>query len=62
MEQPKSKWIRRHYIKGDKTFDMYVCSNCGEEFSYDAETGVSMHQYRYCPNCGQHKGDYILTN
>lgn len=48
---PKGKWIRRHYITRDKTFDMCVCNNCGEEFSYDAETGLSMHQYGYCPNC-----------
>lgn len=47
----KGKWFNRHYIKADKTFDMCVCSNCREEFSYDAETGVSMYQYDYCPNC-----------
>ena len=37
--RPNSNWTRRHYINGDKTLDMWVCSHCGEEFSYDAETG-----------------------
>lgn len=51
-DRPHGKWIRRHYITATKSFDMYVCSNCGEEFSYDAETGVSMDNYKTCPNCG----------
>lgn len=53
-ERPHGKWIRRRYIKGNdwnKSFDMYVCSNCGEEFSYDAETGISINNYNTCPNC-----------
>ena len=48
--QPKTgRWINRHII-ANKTIDMIVCSECGEEFSYDAETGVS--EYKYCPHCG----------
>ena len=48
--QPKTgHWINRHII-ANKTIDMIVCSECGEEFSYDAETGIS--EYKYCPNCG----------
>ena len=30
------KWINRRVITKDNSFDMYVCSNCNEEFSYDA--------------------------
>ena len=52
---PNGSWTRRHYINGDKTVDMWVCSHCGEEFSYDAETGASIYDYDYCPNCGQYK-------
>ena len=52
---PNSNWTRRHYINGDKTLDMWVCSHCGEEFSYDAETGASIYDYDYCPNCGDYK-------
>lgn len=53
-ERPRGKWIRRRYINGtdwSKSFDMYVCSNCYEEFSWDAETGISMDNYNTCPNC-----------
>ena len=32
--------------------DMVVCSNCQTEFSWDAETGVCMDNYKTCPNCG----------
>ena len=52
---PNSNWTRRHYINGGKTLDMWVCSHCGEEFSYDAETGASIYDYDYCPNCGSYK-------
>lgn len=49
-QEPKTgHWINRHII-ANKTFDMIVCSECGEEFSFDAETGIS--EYNYCPNCG----------
>ncbi len=45
-EQKKGKWHRRFY----PYVEMIVCSECQEEFSYDAETGVR--NYNYCPNCG----------
>lgn len=49
-QEPKTgHWINRHII-ANRIFDMIVCSECGEEFSYDAETGIS--EYNYCPNCG----------
>ncbi len=43
-------WISRHYIP--KNIDMWVCSECRSEFSYDAETGIEIIDYNYCPNCG----------
>lgn len=49
-QEPKTgHWIDRHII-ANRTFDMIVCSECGNEFSFDAETGIS--EYNYCPNCG----------
>lgn len=49
-QEPKiGHWINRHII-ANTSIDMIVCSECGEEFSYDAETGIS--EYNYCPNCG----------
>ena len=42
-------WINRHII-ANRSIDIIGCSECGEEFSYDAETGIS--EYNYCPNCG----------
>lgn len=47
------KWHSRFYFReSTKAYDceMRVCSICGSEWSYDAETGVS--DYNYCPNCG----------
>lgn len=51
---PKPKtgyWINRRII-ANTSIDMIVCSECGQEFSYDAETGISISDYNYCPNCG----------
>ena len=49
-QEPKTgRWINRHII-ANTSIDMIVCSECGEEFSYDAETGIS--EYNFCPNCG----------
>lgn len=57
-ERPHAKWITRRIIAKNRSFDMIVCSNCQTEFSYDAETGVSMDNYNTCPNCGADmKGD-----
>ena len=51
--QPKAgHWITQHVVSTGHYFTMIICSNCREEFSYDAETGVSMDCYDYCPNCG----------
>lgn len=48
----KSKWIHRHVITRYRNFDEVVCKNCGEEFSFDYETGKQIEHYNYCPNCG----------
>ena len=45
-ERKKGKWHQRFYSK----VEMMVCSECGNEFSYDAETGLR--DYNFCPNCG----------
>ncbi len=50
-ERPRGKWIHRRIITKDRSFDVVVCSNCQTEFSWDAETGVSMDNYMTCPNC-----------
>ena len=50
-EVPHGKWMHRHVITIDRRFDIVVCSNCQTEFSWDAETGVSMDNYKTCPNC-----------
>lgn len=48
----RGKWIHRSIINGDNIIDMHYCSECGEEFSYDAETGVCITNYKICPKCG----------
>lgn len=50
-KQRTGKWITQHVI-GGRNCEMIVCSNCREEFSYDAETGIQIDNYDYCPNCG----------
>ena len=42
----KGKWHQKFYQK----VEIMVCSECGNVFSYDAETGVR--DYNFCPNCG----------
>ena len=46
---------RYYFIKSTKSYDveMHVCTNCGCEFSYDAETGITGDDYNYCPFCGK---------
>lgn len=46
------KWISHieHGIHGG--IQCWVCSECRELFSYDAETGVEITNYHICPNCG----------
>ena len=57
--RPKSKWIHRRVIAKDRSFDIVVCFNCQAEFSWDAETGVCMDNYKICPNCGADMGGDI---
>lgn len=45
-ERKRGKWHSRIYSK----IEMFVCSECQHEYSYDAETGEQF--YNYCPNCG----------
>lgn len=51
-ERKTGKWIRRHYVCEDGKLDTFICSECRYECCYDAETGVSAEDYKYCPNCG----------
>lgn len=53
-ERKTGKWINRHYA-GERSVDTVICTECGEEFSYDAETGVSAEDYNFCPHCGEKK-------
>lgn len=49
----RGKWHSRFYYReSTKSYDceMRVCSECGSEWSYDAETGLS--DFNFCPNCG----------
>lgn len=50
-EKPQGVWIHRRVIAKNRSFDVVVCSNCQTEFSWDAETGISMDNYKICPNC-----------
>lgn len=55
FERPKGNWKgRRYYRPSTNQYDceMSLCSECGEEYSYDAETGISITDYSFCPNCG----------
>lgn len=52
--RPKGHWISRWHAGHDLHF--HVCSECNEEFSCDMETGISIDDYRYCPNCGSYNG------
>lgn len=45
-DRKSGKWHSRIYSK----IEMFVCSECQHEYSYDAETGEQF--YNYCPNCG----------
>ena len=49
-ERKKGKWHSRIYSK----IEMFVCSECQHEYSYDAETGEQF--YNYCTNCGSYNG------
>lgn len=48
----KGKWIS-HIEQGIYGgIQCWVCSECRELFSHDAETGIEITDYRICPNCG----------
>lgn len=49
-ERPKGKWINRLYMYPERNIEMYACTECQYEYSYDAETGIS--DANFCPNCG----------
>jgi predicted RNA-binding Zn-ribbon protein involved in translation (DUF1610 family) len=49
-QQKVGKWITQYNVAHQKEY--YYCPNCGEEYSYDGETGIKMNDYNYCPNCG----------
>lgn len=52
-ERPTGHWLSRYYYrKSTNSYDvhMFVCSECGYEYSYDGETGRS--DNNFCPNCG----------
>ena len=53
-QEPKiGHWKMKHYIdKNRQGFNMWMCSECYNEYSYDAETGVGITDAHYCPNCG----------
>ena len=52
-ENIHSHWVHRHYpSRSGNTVDTVVCIECREEYSYDAETGISAGDYKFCPNCG----------
>lgn len=49
------RWIKKFYYRqSTQAYDceMYSCSECGNEFSYDAETGMCMCNWGFCPCCG----------
>lgn len=45
-------WKKRTYIGNHETVTMNVCSECGKEFGWDIETGISIGDNNFCPNCG----------
>lgn len=50
-QEPKTGyWISKWYA--GHSFKYHKCSECNEEFSCDMETGISIDNYMYCPNCG----------
>ena len=53
QESKIGHWKMKHYIdKNRQGFNMWMCSECYNEYSYDAETGVGITDAHYCPNCG----------
>ena len=55
-EPKKGKWIHRSYYRastGMYDCEVYVCNRCRNEYSYDAETGISADSFHFCPHCGE---------
>lgn len=46
------KWISHIEYGIHGSIQCWVCSECRELFSYDAETGIEITDYRFCPKCG----------
>lgn len=49
----RGHWRSRFYYReSTNAYDceMHICSECGSEWSYDAETGSC--NFNFCPNCG----------
>ncbi len=50
-----ARWRGRYFFSPQTKMhdiEMGVCSNCGYECSFDADTGIGYMDYNYCPNCG----------
>ena len=52
FEKTYPHWINRSHVTAGSEVNMLVCPECGEEFGWDAETGRTVADYNYCPNCG----------
>lgn len=51
-ERKTGRWISHIECGIHGSIQCWVCSECRELFSYDAETGVEITDYRICPKCG----------
>ena len=51
-ERKVGRWISHIECGIYGSIQCWVCSECRELFSYDAETGVEITDYRFCPKCG----------
>ena len=51
-ERKTGKWISHIEYGIHGSIQCWVCSECRELFSYDAETGIEITDYRFCPKCG----------
>lgn len=51
-ESKTGRWISHIEYGIHGSIQCWVCSECRELFSYDAETGIEITDYQHCPNCG----------